>query len=36
MRDTLVIGVRDDLRTFDPAYQKMMLEGAVMALCQEP
>jgi len=36
MKNTLVIGTRDDIRTFDPVYQKMMLEGAAMALIQEP
>lgn len=36
MKNSIVIGTRDDLRTFDPVYQKMMLEGAVMGLIQEP
>jgi peptide/nickel transport system substrate-binding protein len=36
MHDTLIIGIDEDVKTFDPVYQKMMLEGAVMALVQEP
>ncbi len=36
MRDTLVIGLDADVKTFDPAYQKMMLEASVMGLVQEP